>query len=67
MKDELSSLARFEGDAAKRDSFLAVITNLENRSYLESIPALDAKTKSNACAWLQSIVDRTVGIWKSDR
>jgi UDP-N-acetylglucosamine/UDP-N-acetylgalactosamine diphosphorylase len=66
MKDELSKFSRLEGDAAKRDSFLAVITKEKNKSYLETIPALDDRVKANACAWLQSIVDRAAGIWESE-
>lgn len=68
MNDEISRLADFEGDISKRDILLAEISPLNGRrKYLELIPLLTSKTRSCAAGWLQSIVDRVAGIWKSER
>jgi len=66
MKGKIDLLEKFEGDTAKRDYLLAEFTAGKKRSYLEAIAALGVKGKASATEWLQSIVDRTAEIWKTD-
>lgn len=66
MKDELLQIAGFGGNPAKRDHLLAEITAGKKRSYLETIAALSPKSKASTRFWLQSIVDRTAEIWKTN-
>ncbi len=67
MKEKLGLLAKFEGDPAGRDRLLAEISSMRGTSYLEAIAALSPKSKAGATIWLQSIVDRTAGVWKDNR
>jgi len=68
INDDLSQTAGFEGDTAKRDSFLTEASKRHGQqSYLETIAGLSPKSKTNAAEWLQSIVDRATGIWKTDK
>ncbi|MDO9542591.1 MAG: UDP-N-acetylglucosamine pyrophosphorylase, partial [Kiritimatiellia bacterium] len=66
MKEEISRLAQFEGDTSKRDVLLAEISERHSQQpYLTALAALSLKSKSGATGWLQSIVDRVAGIWKT--
>lgn len=68
MKEAIIQPAIFEGDTSKRDFLLEEISSRRGKQkYLELIPALNPESKSCAVAWLQSIVDRTAEIWKTDR
>jgi len=66
MKEKILRLAEFDGDASRKDPFLAELAGGQGRQkYLEAMPSLTAKAKSCASGWLQSIVDRASGIWKT--
>jgi len=67
MQEDILQLATFEGNASEKDKFLAAIAGVETGTYLEAVAALSSKGKANAVAWLQSIVDRAAGIWKTDK
>jgi UDP-N-acetylglucosamine/UDP-N-acetylgalactosamine diphosphorylase len=68
MNEEISRLAQFEGETSRRDVLLAEISERHSQqSYLDATALLSPKSKASATEWLQSIVDRTAGIWKTDK
>ena len=68
MKEEISRLAQFEGEASIRDILLAEISERHGQQpYLTALASLSPKIKSCATSWLQSIVDRVAAIWKYNK
>jgi UDP-N-acetylglucosamine/UDP-N-acetylgalactosamine diphosphorylase len=66
MKEEILRLVQFEGETSKRDVLLSEISAGHGRhQYLKAITLLSPEGKSCASLWLQSIVDRVSGIWKT--
>ena len=68
MREALTRLESYEGDTAKRDACLGELSATDGRKpYLETIASLSSKNKASVSEWLQSIVDRVAGIWKTDK
>lgn len=67
MLEKISQHAQYEGNLAQRNILLAELSITRGRrSYLETVASLNAKAQASAIGWLQSIVDRMAGIWKTE-